>query len=116
MTIERRTDSLLTHIFARPISRRISPSLVNTLITPMQVTIVGMIIGVASAFISLKGGIVFTFIAAIGIEISHILDCVDGELARLSNRGSKFAATMDPISDRVKDICIIFALHPEPCL
>ncbi len=34
----------------------------------MQVTIVGMIIGVASAFISLKGGIVFTFIAAIGIE------------------------------------------------
>lgn len=108
MTIERQTDSLLTHIFARPVSRRISPLLVNTLISPMQVTIVGMIIGVTSAFISLKSGIIFTLIAAIGIEISHILDCVDGELARLSKKGSKFAAIMDPISDRVKDICIIF--------
>jgi hypothetical protein len=30
-------------------------------------------------------------------------------LARLTNRGNPFAAAMDPITDRIKDIFIIFA-------
>lgn len=107
--MKRTADSLFTKIFARSISVHISPLLVKTPITPLQVTAIGLFLGLCAAWMASKPDWISCFIAAFLLESSHVLDCIDGELARLTNRGSPFAAFFDPISDRVKDIAIIYA-------
>jgi phosphatidylglycerophosphate synthase len=106
---QRASDSFLTHLFARSVSVYLTPVIAKTTVTPLQVTIVGLILGLISAYVGSYPWWICGIFAAIMIEISHILDCVDGELARLTGRGSPFAACLDPISDRVKDMAIIFS-------
>ena len=107
--LKRSSDSLITKILARSVSVRVTPLLAKTFITPLQVTIASLIVGLCAALAGSQPKWAFSLFAAILLECSHILDCVDGELARLTGRGNPFAATLDPISDRVKDAAIIYA-------
>jgi len=107
--MRRSADSVFTKIFARSISVHISPLLAKTSIKPLQITCIGLFLGLCAAWLAIKPSWYSCLIAALLIESSHILDCIDGELARLTNRGSPFAAFFDPISDRFKDIAIIYA-------
>jgi phosphatidylglycerophosphate synthase len=106
---KRTSDSLFTYLFARSISVHLTPVIAKTVITPLHVTIIGLIIGLFAAFTGSYPGWVYGILTAFLIELSHILDCVDGELARLTGKGNPFAACLDPISDRVKDMAIIYA-------
>ena len=94
---------------ARSVSVHITPRLAKTSITPLQVTIGSLVVGLCAALAGSQTNWAFCLLAAILLEASHVLDCVDGELARLTGRGSPFAASLDPISDRVKDAAIIYA-------
>ena len=107
--IKRPSDSFFTKLIARSISVHITPLVAKTPITPLQVTILGLFIGLCAAWFGSKPAWSYGLLAAFLMEASHILDCVDGELARLTNRGSPFAAFFDPISDRIKDIAIVYA-------
>ena len=111
----RPSDSILTNLFARFFSVRITPIIAKTPIKPLQVTIAGLLIGLIAAWIGSNPYWLHGIAAATLMEVSHILDCVDGELARLTGRGSPFAANLDPISDRIKDIFVVYAsfLHAE---
>jgi len=109
LKLKRNADSLFTKIFARSISVHISPLLVKTPVTPLQVTAIGLFLGLCAAWMASKPDWISCLIAAFLLESSHILDCIDGELARLTDRGNQFAAFFDPISDRIKDIAIIYA-------
>ncbi len=75
----------------------------------MQVTLCGLFLGIIAACLSTKIGWGYQVGAALCLELSHVLDCVDGELARLTGRGNPFAAAMDPITDRLKDIALLLA-------
>ena len=113
LNFKRDSDSFLTHFFARSISVHITPLLGNTKTTPLQVTIVGLSLGLCAAVV---GSIQLWYcglLAAFLIESSHVLDCVDGELARLTGRGNPFAAAMDPISDRIKDSAVLIAAYVQ---
>jgi phosphatidylglycerophosphate synthase len=109
--MKRSADSLLTHLLARPLSRLVTPRLARTSITPLQVTGLSLAAGLLAAWVGSWPGGLWGVAAALLLELSHVLDCVDGELARLTGRGSPFAAAMDPISDRVKDVALIAASH-----
>ena len=107
--MRRSSDSFLTSIFARSISIRLTPLVAKTSITPLQVTLFGLFIGLIAAWQASKAGWPNHLTAALLLELSHVLDCIDGELARLTGRGNPFAAALDPITDRIKDIFFIFA-------
>jgi phosphatidylglycerophosphate synthase len=107
--MQRASDSFLTSIFARSISIRLTPLVAKTSITPMQVTLLGLFIGLIAAWQASKAGWSNHLTAALLLELSHVLDCIDGELARLTGRGNPFAAALDPITDRIKDIFVIYA-------
>jgi phosphatidylglycerophosphate synthase len=107
--MKRDSDSFLTAIFARSISVHLTPIIAKRSITPLQVTILGLCFGIIASWQATKHLWLNQIVAAILIELSHISDCVDGELARVTGRGNLFAAALDPITDRVKDIFIIFA-------
>ncbi len=107
--LQRAADSLITKFLARTVSIRITPLLVNTSVTPLQVTICSLAVGLCAAWAGSKSNWILCILAALMMEFSHVLDCVDGELARLTGRGSPFAASLDPICDRIKDGAVIYA-------
>lgn len=110
-SIRRDRDSIFTYLFARTISVRVTPCLAGTKITPLNVTSLGLVFGLLAALISSYSNWGLGLVAAFFIEVSHIMDCIDGELARITDRGNEFAASMDPISDRIKDMAIVFAAY-----
>ena len=107
--LQRPSDSVITKVLARSVSVRITPRLAKTSITPLQVTIGSLVFGLCAALMGSQTNWAFCLLAAIFLEASHVLDCVDGELARLTDRGNPFAASLDPISDRIKDAAVIYA-------
>lgn len=105
----RPSDSFLTKIFARSLSVHLTPLLSKTKVTPLQVTIFSLFVGLSAAYFGSKNYWGYCLAAAFSREIAHILDCMDGELARLTDRGNPFAAAMDPICDRILDISVLYA-------
>jgi len=76
-------------------------------ISPNFVTVLSFLIGVFSAFLLLNGNYVF---AGIVYWFSWVFDLVDGELARLKGKASKFGAWLDGILDRIRELIILIAI------
>jgi len=90
--------------FSRPIARFLAE---NTRITPNQMTVLSFIVGTFS-------GVAFFFHQSIAggvlAQIASILDGVDGDLAVLTGKVSRFGGFLDSILDRYSDAAIIFGL------
>lgn len=100
------TDGPMAKWFARPISLRLSRQLAKTGITPNQMTVVSLLIGLAAApfflfstpWLQAIGGILF---------IAHsVIDGCDGELARLKFTESRFGGLLDFWSDNVVHVAV----------
>jgi len=101
-------DNFLSQYFSRPISRRVTLFLSRfSFITPNCITVFSLVIDITAALLIVKG---FRILPAALIWISFIFDCVDGELARLTNRKSTFGQWLDAELDLIKEIILFFAL------
>ena len=49
-------------------------------------------------------------VAAVLVQLSLVIDCVDGEIARFTRRFSAFGAWLDAVGDRVKEYSVFAAL------
>jgi len=78
--------------------------------TPNQITAISFIFGLLSAFSFLQGTRFYLIVGAFLFEISYILDCVDGRIARLKGLKSVFGAYLDQMTDVVKYFFIILSL------
>lgn len=99
-------EYLLTNLVYRKISVPVARKLSKTQITPNFVTVVAFIVGSASAIAVFYNLILSVFL----IFISQILDCVDGDLARISGRVSAKGAYLDRLLDRFVDFALIFSI------
>lgn len=89
-------------IFSYPlryISTIITMILVKTRVTPLQVTITHIIIGIIAAISFSLGSYRWIIIASILYLISVILDMVDGEIARYKGIRSEISVWIDHVSD-----------------
>ena len=91
-------DGLVDRYFNRPVGRILSKALVNTPISPNHVSIVSILIGVASGWLFAQGAFLF---AAIVLQICAIIDCVDGDLARALFKQSALGKWLDLGGDQV---------------
>lgn len=96
--------------------RRFSRPLANFLskyeVSPNLITIIATFVGILAGVIIFYGRILEGVIV---ILISQILDCTDGDLARLSGRVTPLGGYLDRIFDRFVDAAIligIIALNP----
>jgi phosphatidylglycerophosphate synthase len=104
-------DLLFNYYMMRPIAALVVAIVAKTPITPNQVTILNLIVFVASIglFIALpdyRGGL----IGALVLEISYCLDCVDGMLARFKKIASKEGHLFDFFTDEIKAVLLAGAL------
>jgi len=103
------TDGIVSRYINRKISTRITMFIVKRRIriSPNQVSILSFIIGIVSAVIYLFNN---PLIAGIMVQISSIVDGVDGELARILKKTTRFGAFFDAILDRFVNIVIILCI------
>ncbi|MFF3749224.1 CDP-alcohol phosphatidyltransferase family protein [Streptomyces sp. NPDC002018] len=84
-------------LYMREISLHIDPYLVNTRITPNQLTYLMVVVGIAGGAALLLPGLPGAILAAVLFQIYLLLDCVDGEVARWRKQTSITGVYLDRI-------------------
>jgi phosphatidylglycerophosphate synthase len=100
---KRRDINWFTEWIARPPAAVVVYALRGTPITPNQVTFLSAAIAaVACAMFALLPGHGWLIAAAAVFELSFVLDCADGQLARLRNTASPLGHLLDFLMDELK--------------
>lgn len=87
----------------RPLATLVVRILLNTRITPNQVTVTGFLVGIVAAFLYLGASHKYYIAAGILLQVSSVLDGADGMLARLRNSSSEYGSYLDLFLDRIND-------------
>ena len=104
-------DSLFNLYFARPLAAVFVFLLYRTPITPNQVTfLASLVMLVAMAVLIFVEGFWGLWLGVIGLELSYVLDCVDGQLARINKQSSEVGASLDFMMDEIKAYWVISAV------
>ena len=103
-------DSIPAVFFYRRISIYVTKLLLHTSITPNQITVFSFLLAVISCFLFFLGGYFCVLGGATILQLHVVLDCVDGEIAKIKSLQSKEGALLDVALDRVSDILIFTAL------
>jgi phosphatidylglycerophosphate synthase len=98
-TARKPNDGSFTRIMNRPISLILSRLLLKLKVRPLQVSLVNLIIGLASGWFIGRGTASSFILGAILFQTASILDGCDGETARLTFRESRLGANMDMLGD-----------------
>lgn len=97
----------VTKYFYRIFSRPLARVLYKLKFEANQVTIISFIIGILS-------GIIFYYkmflLGLVILFISEILDCADGDLARLKKKVSKKGEFLDSFLDRIVEVFVFYGL------
>jgi len=106
--LHKKWDGIISQHINRRFSRPIAAFLAKkTRITPNQMSFVSFLVGVLSGVcFFLKQGIIGGILA----QVCSILDGVDGDLAVLTGKVSKFGGFFDSLLDRYADSAIILGL------
>jgi phosphatidylglycerophosphate synthase len=94
-------DGLVDRYLHRPLARRLSARLVPTPITPNQVTVLSMLIGLAAAVLFASGCRLQAVSAALLFQLSSFIDCIDGYMARAGFKESRSGKWLDLAGDQV---------------
>ncbi len=93
---------------SRYVNRRLSEPmarlLANTPVTPNQVSLASLIVALGALAAFAVGQ---PIAAGLLIQTSSVVDGVDGDLARLRGRASRFGAVFDAVLDRYADAAIV---------
>lgn len=98
------TDGIVSRYVNRRLSRPLAVGLARTPVTPNGATwlTLALSLGVGALV-----GLGWHVAGGIGIQLASIVDGVDGDLARLTGRASRFGAALDAIADRYADAAIL---------
>jgi phosphatidylglycerophosphate synthase len=93
------TDGLISRSINRRISLPITRLLINTSLTPNQMTLIAAIFGVAAIWVVLAGGASWLVPGALLLQAQSILDGCDGEISRLKYIRSRLGEWLDQVVD-----------------
>lgn len=104
-------DGWWASVFAGPLANRLlEPICEIPWLTPNQLTIVSFLVGLIASYFFAQGDYSSLVIGAILVQLSLVIDCMDGQFARYSKKFSDFGAWLDRIADRLKDFAYFFSL------
>jgi phosphatidylglycerophosphate synthase len=103
-------DILWNRLVARPLAAVLLLPLAKSRFTPNQVTFASLAVYLAAAalLVGLPGHAGLLVAVAV-LELSYVLDCVDGQLARLRGTSSPVGAHLDFLMDELKAFLLVAA-------
>lgn len=105
-----KTDGFMSRHFDRRISQFFSRRLVRTQITPNQITLIGMSIGLLGALLLSFPGYLPRVLGSLLFVFCIIVDGVDGEVARLKVMDSRFGRCLDITTDNLVHIAVFVGI------
>jgi phosphatidylglycerophosphate synthase len=105
-TMTSSSDGFVDKVFNRPVGRFLSKVLIHTPVSPNMVSIASILIGVLGAIFLAEGGYQSALIGAILFQISAIVDCVDGDIARMVFKESPLGKWIDLAGDQIVHISV----------
>jgi hypothetical protein len=93
--IEEWTDT----VFFRPLGLRIARASLPTRITPDQITLVALAVGLVASHLLFYNSVLLNAIGVALFILSDIFDSADGQLARMRGTSTRFGKILDGISD-----------------
>ena len=103
-------DSFMDQFVTRHISRQLTRRLIKTSLTPNQITLISLAVGLGSAACFLPGSYGTGIIGAGLLLLSAWIDCTDGEVARLKFLESPFGKKLDIYCDNVVHLAAFFSM------
>ncbi len=101
-------DILWNRFVARPVAAVLIPLLAHTRVTPNQITFASLAVFLAAGGLLLAWpGHLGLILAVVVLELSYVLDCVDGQLARLRGTSSPVGAHLDFLMDELKAFVLV---------
>lgn len=94
----------------RPLASLIVRLVYKTPITPNGLTFFSFFLGILGAYFLSRGKYIYFILGGIGIQLSSIMDCADGMLARSKNMCSEYGAHLDIFLDRIMDFSMIIGV------
>lgn len=99
------SDGLVDRWFNRPIGRQLlSKPLVRTSVTPNAISIASILIGLGAAWLFARGNA--PIFAALLFQLSAVVDCVDGDIARIMFRESPLGKWIDLVGDQIVHLAV----------
>ncbi len=103
-------DETLTLYILRPIAFIFVKLLYPTSITPNQVSLMSIFVGMLSGYFFSRGDVTSYFIAGALYFFCLVLDCVDGMIARLKKNGTPVGRIVDGFADYIVGISVYVGL------
>lgn len=103
-------EGIVDVYFNRPIGRQITLPIARSEIHPNFVSLVSIGIGLLSAILFLSGHYWESIVAALMLQLSAILDCIDGDVARIQFKESKLGRWLDITGDNVVHLAVFICL------
>jgi len=110
LSLENPRDGNVDTYFNRKLSRPISRWLLRTPLTPNQITVLSCMVGVCGALCFFPGGYWGPLCGALLLQFSVVLDCCDGEVARVKFMESPLGDWLDIVCDTVVHIAIFLGI------
>ena len=96
---------------ARPLAAVVLVPIERTSVTPNQVTLATLVVFTgAAAIIAFLPGWTPLLVGVAVLELAYVLDCVDGQLARLRGTSTPIGAHLDFLMDELKAFLLVAAV------
>ena len=107
----KKIDGWWASIFSGPLANHLLRYVADiNWISPNHVTLFALFLGVLASVCFIVASPLSMIIGALLVQLSFIVDCMDGQLARYRQKFSILGAWLDRIADRVKDFLYFFSL------
>lgn len=96
--------------FFRPLGLRVARALFGTRISPDQVTLASLLIGLVAGRLAFYPSAAVNGLGVLLFIVSDILDSADGQLARMRGTSTRFGRFLDGLSDNLRFINLYLQL------
>jgi phosphatidylglycerophosphate synthase len=103
-------DELINIFILRPLAAVIVWFIYPTRITPNQITIAAIIVGIVAAYLYSQNTSMAIAVAGLAITLKDILDDADGQLARAKGMYSRRGRFLDSIGDFLVNLAVFSAI------
>jgi len=110
LSLENPRDGQVDTYFNRKVSRPITRWLLRTSLTPNQVTVLSCLVGILGALCFFPGGYWAPVLGALLLQFSVVLDCCDGEIARVKFMESPLGDWLDIVCDTIVSIAVFLGI------
>lgn len=110
LSLENPRDGQVDTYFNRKVSRPITRWLLRTPLTPNHVTLLSGLVGILGALCFVPGGYWGPVLGALLLQFSVVLDCCDGEIARVKFMESPLGDWLDIVCDTIVSIAIFLGI------